>query len=64
MSWGFFSLGVRFDCESNELMNILAQNFPKARDRLEELRRGGSKTGRARISRSAMNRAQGDCKVM
>ncbi|KAH8811456.1 hypothetical protein F5884DRAFT_854804 [Xylogone sp. PMI_703] len=41
-----------------------AQNFPKARERLEDLKKGGAKAGRARerISRSKQN--EGECAVM
>ena len=43
---------------------FLAQNFPKARERLEDLRRGGPKMQKSRVSRGTMQRDQGDCKVM
>ncbi|KIW26720.1 uncharacterized protein PV07_06531 [Cladophialophora immunda] len=42
-----------------------AQNFPKARERLEELKRGGPKQQKTRVSRSNVNRqTDGDCVVM
>ena len=42
-----------------------AQNFPKARDRLEDLRKGGAKMEKSRVSRSAVNKqTEGDCVVM
>lgn len=43
----------------------LAQNFPKARERLEDLKRGGAKMQKTRVSRSAVNKQnEGDCVVM
>ncbi|KAF3490702.1 enzyme activator [Arthroderma uncinatum] len=41
-----------------------SQNFLKARERLEELRRGGAKMQKTRVSRSAVNKNEGDCIVM
>ncbi len=42
-----------------------AQNFPKARERLEDLRRGGAKMQKTRVSRSKMNKqSEGECTVM
>lgn len=45
-----------------------AQNFPKARERLEDLKKGGSKMGnrpRERISRSKVGKQnEGDCSIM
>ena len=45
-----------------------AQNFPKARERLEDLKKGGSKAGlkaRERISRSKVGKQnEGECAVM
>ncbi|KKZ62381.1 hypothetical protein EMCG_03208 [[Emmonsia] crescens] len=41
-----------------------SQNFMKARERLEELKRGGAKMQKTRVSRSAVNQNQGDCIVM
>ena len=43
-----------------------AQNFPKARERLEDLRKGGPKMQKSRvISRSAVDRrSDGECSVM
>lgn len=46
---------------------ITAQNFPKARERLEELKRGGRDGGaaRERISRSKVGKhSEGECSVM
>lgn len=40
-----------------------AQNFPKARERLEELRRGGAKMKKERVSRSAMKQ-ESECSIM
>ena len=46
----------------------IAQNFPKARERLEDLKKGGKNgalKGRERISRSKVGKAQeGECAVM
>ncbi|QSS63156.1 enzyme activator [Histoplasma capsulatum] len=42
-----------------------SQNFMKARERLEDLKRGGAKMQKTRVSRSAVNNQnQGDCIVM
>ena len=41
-----------------------AQNFPKARERLEDLRKGGARMQKSRVSRSAVNKNEGDCLVM
>ncbi|KAL9613532.1 MAG: hypothetical protein Q9167_001917 [Letrouitia subvulpina] len=42
-----------------------SQNFPKARERLEDLRRGGAKMQKTRVSRSKMNKqTDGECIVM
>ncbi|KAL1953332.1 hypothetical protein VTO42DRAFT_3012 [Malbranchea cinnamomea] len=42
-----------------------SQNYLKARERLEELRRGGAKMQKTRVSRSAVNKqSEGDCIVM
>lgn len=45
-----------------------AQNFPKARERLEDLKKGGSRAGlksQERISRSKVGKQnEGDCAVM
>ncbi len=46
---------------------VAAQNFPKARERLEDLKRGGGKAGpkRERISRSKVGKQnEGECSVM
>ncbi|KAK4694440.1 uncharacterized protein P7C71_g3141, partial [Lecanoromycetidae sp. Uapishka_2] len=42
-----------------------SQNFPKARDRLEELRKGGATKQKTRVSRSNMKKqSDGECIVM
>ncbi|KAL8998963.1 MAG: hypothetical protein Q9169_002069 [Polycauliona sp. 2 TL-2023] len=42
-----------------------SQNFPKARERLEDLRRGGAKMQKTRVSRSKINKqSEGECVVM
>ncbi|KAG8528721.1 uncharacterized protein KY384_006408 [Bacidia gigantensis] len=42
-----------------------SQNFPKARDRLEDLRKGGGPKQKARVSRSNMRKqSDGECTVM
>ena len=42
-----------------------AQDFPKARERLEELRKGGKMMRKERVSRSAVHRqGEGDCMLM
>ncbi|KAJ5698981.1 hypothetical protein N7462_000986 [Penicillium macrosclerotiorum] len=42
-----------------------AQGFPKARERLEDLKKGGSRMQKTRLSRSAVNKqSDGDCVVM
>lgn len=42
-----------------------AQGFPKARERLEDLKKGGSRMQKTRLSRSAVNKqSDGDCTVM
>ncbi|KAL8953027.1 MAG: hypothetical protein Q9222_001077 [Ikaeria aurantiellina] len=42
-----------------------SQNFPKARDRLEDLRRGGAKMQKTRVSRSKINKqSEGECVMM
>ncbi|KAM5443221.1 hypothetical protein MferCBS31731_001538 [Microsporum ferrugineum] len=38
-----------------------SQNFLKARERLEDLRRGGARMQKTRVSRSAVNKNEGDC---
>ncbi|KAL8773498.1 MAG: hypothetical protein Q9209_001602 [Squamulea sp. 1 TL-2023] len=41
------------------------QNFPKARERLEDLRRGGAKMQKTRVSRSKINKqSEGECILM
>ena len=42
---------------------FLAQNFPKARERLEELRKGGAKMKKERVSRSAVKQ-ESECSIM
>lgn len=45
--------------------NTTAQNFGKARERLEELRKGGPKMHKSRVSRSAIRKStEGECNVM
>jgi hypothetical protein len=47
------------------LTELLAQNFPKARQRLEDLKKDGGKMNKARVSRSAFNKQnEGECSVM
>ncbi|KAI4252232.1 MAG: hypothetical protein L6R42_008055, partial [Xanthoria sp. 1 TBL-2021] len=42
-----------------------SQNFLKARERLEDLRRGGAKMQKTRVSRSKINKqSEGECIVM
>ncbi|KAJ5110053.1 Tetratricopeptide-like helical [Penicillium argentinense] len=42
-----------------------AQGFPKARERLEDLKKGGQRMQKTRLSRSAVNKqSDGDCIVM
>lgn len=42
-----------------------AQGFPKARERLEDLKKGGSRMQKTRLSRSAVNKqSDGDCTIM
>ncbi|MCJ1397503.1 hypothetical protein MMC11_000696 [Xylographa trunciseda] len=42
-----------------------SQNFPKARERLEDLRKGGARMEKSRVSRSAVNKqSDSDCSVM
>ncbi|KAJ5640732.1 hypothetical protein N7528_000357 [Penicillium herquei] len=42
-----------------------AQGFPKARERLEELKKGGGRMQKTRLSRSAVNKqSDGDCVLM
>jgi hypothetical protein len=43
----------------------VAQNFPKARERLEELKKGSAKMPKTRVSRSAVTKqTEADCVVM
>lgn len=43
----------------------LAQGFPKARERLEDLKKGGGRMQKTRLSRSAVNKqSDGDCVIM
>jgi hypothetical protein len=46
------------------LTSFLAQNFPKARERLEDLRKGGRQMQKSRVSRSAMKKQDNDCRIM
>ncbi|KAL9098994.1 MAG: hypothetical protein Q9187_009563 [Circinaria calcarea] len=42
-----------------------AQNYPKARERLEDLRKGGARMQKSRVSRSAVKKgSDGECAVM
>jgi hypothetical protein len=41
-----------------------ARNFPKAKERLEELRRGGALKQKGRLSRSAVTKSGGECRMM
>ncbi|MCJ1285220.1 hypothetical protein MMC26_004559 [Xylographa opegraphella] len=42
-----------------------SQNFPKARERLEDLRKGGARMQKSRVSRSAVNKqSENECRVM
>lgn len=54
------------ECRSKERrLTTIAQNFPKARDRLEALRKGGTKMEKSRVSRSAIRKqTDGDCRIM
>ena len=45
-------------------LGVAAQNYPKARERLEDLRRGGGRIQKTRVSRSAINKPEGECRVM
>lgn len=48
-----------------KLIVFTAQNFPKARDRLEDLRRGGGAKQKTRVSRSNMKKqSDGECTIM
>jgi hypothetical protein len=43
----------------------VAQNFPKARERLDDLQKGGGKVAKTRVSRSAISKhGEGECSVM
>ncbi len=45
--------------------SVIAQNFPKARERLEALRKGGASIEKSRVSRSAIRKqTEGDCTIM
>ena len=67
-SWYVLSLFIRAYGVGRFTNFDLAQNFPKARERLEDLKKGGSKAGlrgRERISRSKVGKAnEGECAVM
>lgn len=44
---------------------LIAQNFPKAKERLEDLRKGGAKMQKSRVSRSAIRKqSEGECSIM
>lgn len=44
---------------------LLAQGLPKARERLEDLKKGGGRMQKTRLSRSAVNKqSDGDCVLM
>lgn len=46
-------------------MTAVAQNFPKARERLEDLKKGGGKMPKTRVSRSAVSKqSEGECSIM
>ncbi|KIX10338.1 uncharacterized protein Z518_01420 [Rhinocladiella mackenziei CBS 650.93] len=67
---GYFNevgIGTAADIEEAKrwYYRAAAQNFIKARERLEELKRGGQKMQKTRVSRSHMNRhSDGECVVM
>ena len=43
----------------------VAQNFPKAKERLDDLKRGGEQIKKSRVSRSAVGKQnEGECSVM
>lgn len=47
------------------LISVTAQNFDKARERLEDLKKGGGRIQKARVSRSNVSKQnEGDCVVM
>lgn len=59
------SLWLFFASTSANLFYFLAQGFPKARERLEDLKKGGSRMQKTRLSRSAVNKqSDGDCVLM
>jgi TPR repeat protein len=69
--WYWRAAGMSFKLEiSSEIFTnrLLAQNFPKARERLEDLKRGGPKgqlRSRERVSRSKIGKQnEGECAVM
>lgn len=50
---------------ANPTPDLTAQGFPKARERLEDLRRGGGRYQKTRLSRSAVSKqSEGDCVLM
>ena len=54
------------DVNANVVL-LPAQGFPKARERLEELKQGGARMQKTRLSRSAVNQQKpndGDCVLM
>ncbi|KIV90961.1 hypothetical protein PV10_05559 [Exophiala mesophila] len=65
----FFEVGIGTDVDLEEAKRwyyrAAAQNMPKARERLEELKRGGQRHTKSRVSRSQVNRqSEGECTVM
>ena len=51
--------------KSRKVNKSLAQNFPKAKERFEELRKGGAKMQKSRVSRSALRKqSEGECVLM
>lgn len=53
------------DCPKPCSLESAAQNFQKARDRLEDLRKGGGTKQKMRVSRSNMKKqSDGECLVM
>ncbi|KAL2820089.1 hypothetical protein BJX63DRAFT_338036 [Aspergillus granulosus] len=64
-----FSLPFSLSEIRNQILTFpsLAQGFPKARERLEELKQGGARMQKTRLSRSAVNQQKandGDCILM
>ncbi|KAL8915947.1 MAG: hypothetical protein Q9208_008773 [Pyrenodesmia sp. 3 TL-2023] len=67
---GYFTevgIGTRANIEDAKrwYWRSASQNFPKARERLEDLRRGGAKMQKTRVSRSKMNKqSEAECIMM